>query len=191
MSGCCGYVTGLWHCIWSWVGWGGRQPTSAGPLGSSPYLLQPKPAGTVALCSCMNQRKCEARGFKKYFYHTHACRHATKIICTQGGWATIKWNQDGGARAGKIQAFSTPPPLSKDTDGICLIRDTISFWHCSKVEPSKCGVGEHMNSMWHVISCFVHFMFAFIFIFSHYSQLIHMIVWTPKQPYLWNLLNIF
>ena len=109
----------------------GRQPTSASlALGSSPYLLPPNPAWNS--CRYMNQRKCEPRrcAIKKKDISI-ICKHAATQLrsCAPRGSPTIKWNQDGGARAGKIQAFSTPPPspLSKDTDGICLIRDNHQF----------------------------------------------------------------
>ena len=78
----------------------------------------------------MNQRKCEPGGCaiqKVFLSHMQVRRHTTKIICTQRGWPTIKWNQDGAARAEVKYKLFQPLPLSKDTDAICLIRDTISF----------------------------------------------------------------
>ena len=150
----------MWHvydiAFGAGVGWGGLASQQVpARWGQAPIYCNQ--ASTVEQFQLhMNQRKCEPkrmRDSKMCFYHICACRHTTKIMCAPRGSPTIKWNQDGAARAGKIQAFSTPPsPLSKDTDGICLIRDTISFWHCSKPEPSKCGVGARMNNMWHVIS---------------------------------------
>ena len=158
MSGCCGYVTGLWHCIWSWsrLRWV-CQPTSASPLGSSPYLLQPSQhRGTVsATHESAQMRTQEDARFKNVFlsYMLHADTQLRS--CVHPGVPP----QSNGIRMelpGQVKYKLFPPlppsPLSKDTDGICLIRDTISFWHCSKPEPSKCGVGARMNNMWHVIS---------------------------------------
>ena len=96
------------------VGWGGfaSQQVPA-RWGQAPIYCNQ--ASTVEQFQLhMNQRKCEPkrmRDSKMCFYHICACRHTTKIMCAPRGSPTIKWNQDGAARAGKIQAFSTPPSL--------------------------------------------------------------------------------
>ena len=113
------------HLELSRLGW--APANKCGATGVKPLFIATQASWNSCSVQLHESAQMRSERIQKYFYRTHACRHATKIICTQGGWATIKWNQDGGARAGKIQAFSTPPPLSKDTDGICLIRDTISF----------------------------------------------------------------
>ena len=107
------------------------------------------------------------------FYCIYASRHTTKILCTQ-----VKWNEAGAVTYRLLQ----PLPLSKDTD-------TISFWHWSKAEPSKCG-WAHMNSMWHFISFFLiscWLLSIFVHIILHWYTF--MIVWTPKHPHIWNFLN--
>ena len=85
MSGCCWYVTCLWHCIWSWsrLRWVG-QPTSASPLGSSPYLLQPSQhRGTVsATHESAQMRTQEDARFKNVFlsYMLHAATQLRSCV---------------------------------------------------------------------------------------------------------------
>ena len=133
----------------------GLQPTSASCQGSSPNLLLVEhlqdlfiaTEASVEQCRCMNQRKWENQNSistyvsdsKKIFL---SCRHPTKIPSPHRLPPTIKWDQDGGARAGKIDdGFFQTPPQPAFKGHWWYLFDTISFWHCSEAKTSKCGVG--------------------------------------------------
>ena len=101
----------LWHvsdiAFGAGVGWGGfaSQQVPAG-WSSPPLFIATKPKRGI---SANVNRGCGIQKCVSIIYC--ACRHTTKIMCAPRGSPTIKWNQDGAARAGKIQAFSTPPSL--------------------------------------------------------------------------------
>ena len=143
-------MKGLWHCIWSW-GCSQQVPAARGQVPiycwwniCKTYLSRPKRAwNSAGVWINANGR------IKIVFLHVSdskkiflSCRHPTKIPSPHRVPPTIKWDQDGGARAGKIDdGFFQTPPQPAFKGHWWYLFDTISFWHCSEAKTSKCGVG--------------------------------------------------